>query len=106
MGLNSAIREIALSAAREVVREELKQRELAPTANASVANGPEPLLTVDDVAKLCSVTPQDGPALDREGAHPRHSEPGHARVPHPEARLRCVRRRDGSNARCGRKPRP
>lgn len=58
MGLNSAIREIALSAAREVVREELKQRELAPTANTPVANGPERLLTVDDVAKLCSVTPK------------------------------------------------
>jgi excisionase family DNA binding protein len=58
MGVNSAIREIAVDVARRVVREELKQLESAFEANRAPHAGPEPLLTVDDVAGLCSVTPK------------------------------------------------
>ena len=58
MGVNSAIREIAVDAARRVVREELKQLETALEASRAPQAGPEPLLTVEDVARLCSVTPK------------------------------------------------
>ncbi len=58
MGVNSAIREIAVDAARRVVREELRQLETALEASRPPQSGPEPLLTVEDVAKLCSVTPK------------------------------------------------
>lgn len=58
MGVNSAIREIAVDAARRVVREELKQLEAALEASRPPQSGPEPLLTVEDVARLCSVTPK------------------------------------------------
>jgi excisionase family DNA binding protein len=57
MGLNTDVREIAVEVARQVVKEELKQLELA-LAPCAAARGPEPMLTVDDVAKLCSVAPK------------------------------------------------
>lgn len=54
MGLNADIREIALDAAREVLRAEVER--LREAAAAPERPGLEPLLTVAEVARLCRVS--------------------------------------------------
>jgi excisionase family DNA binding protein len=58
MGIDTDIRRIARDAAREVFREELKQLELALGSQRAPREEPEPLLTVDEVARLCNVGPK------------------------------------------------
>ena len=55
MGIDSEIRELARDAARQVIREELKQIEHDLEATRLGRPAPEPLLTVEAVAALCGV---------------------------------------------------
>ncbi len=55
MGLNNDVREIALDAAREVLRTELERLQKA-AAGPSEGPGLDPLLTVAEVADLCRVS--------------------------------------------------
>lgn len=56
MNIDTDIRQIARDMAREVFKEELRRLELALDARRAGAHpGPERLLSVEEVAKLCNV---------------------------------------------------
>lgn len=58
MGIDTDIRQIAREAAREVLREELQQIQGAIEGRRPTRLPPEPLLSVESVAKLCGVAPR------------------------------------------------
>ncbi len=55
MDIDADIRRIARETARDVFREEIEQLQQMLGAQRTQDRAPEPLLTVEDVAKLCSV---------------------------------------------------